>query len=102
MAHNQRTLLQLLRNHGAEIRGHCPSRMHAKWWLADSTLVVGSCNFTKASQANCERGVRLAVDERTRDDLEQEFEALFSAGQRFLEGVGVASPPSPELLRGDG
>ena len=70
--------------------------MHAKWLIVDAVLVVGSCNFTEASQAYLERGVRLRglpaaeVAEEIAD-----FEVYFDQCQQFAEGIGVPLPPSP-------
>ena len=81
---------------GCEVRAWKKGRLHAKWLIADAVLVVGSCNFTEASQANLERGVRLLglpageIAEEIAD-----FEAYFIQCTKFVEGIGVPLPPSP-------
>ena len=70
--------------------------MHAKWLIADAVLVVGSCNFTEASQTNLERGVRprgLPTEEVAEEIAD--FEAYFDQCQKFAEGIGIPLPPSP-------
>ena len=70
--------------------------MHAKWLIADDVLVVGSCNFTEASQRNLERGVRLRAlpAEEMADEVEQ-FDSYFERCTRFAEGLGYPIPPTP-------
>ena len=64
--------------------------------MADSLLSVGSCNFTEASQRSLERNVWLELGGAMREQLEEEYDTLFQEGEKFVEGVGEASPPSPE------
>ena len=86
----------MMRASGAEVHWHRAARLHAKWLLADGTLIMGSCNFTEASQRNLERNVRLELGAWTQAELEEEYNTLFQAGERFIEGLGEASPPTPE------
>ena len=96
LTRNQMLRLQELRGVGCDVRAWTRGRMHAKWLIADAVLVVGSCNFTEASQPNLERGVRLRglpaaeVAEEIAD-----FEAYFDQCQKFAEGIGIPFPPSP-------
>ena len=87
---DQLPLLQLVRASGVEIRGHRAARLHAKWLLADSTLILGSCDFTEASQQHLERGVRLELDGGLREEQEAEFDDLFRTGERFTEEVSTS------------
>ena len=61
--------------------------MHAKWLIADAVLVVGSCNFTEASQTN------LPAEEIAEEIAD--FEGYFDQCRKFTEGTGVPIPPSP-------
>ena len=64
--------------------------------MTEREVIIGSCNFTAASQGNIERNVLL-------QDLAEEvllaqrhwFEGLFDAAIPFMEGIGRAVPPSP-------
>ena len=70
--------------------------MHTKWLIADNVLVVGSCNFSEASQNNLERGVRLR--RLPAEDLADEvttFDAYFERCTRFTDGRGCPIPPTP-------
>ena len=89
-----RPRLQLMRTSGTEVHWHRAARLHAKWLMADSTLILGSCNFTEASQRNLERSVRLEFGAWMQGELEAEYDVLFHGGERFVEGVDEASPPS--------
>ena len=88
--------LQQLRACGAEVRAHKGSRLHAKVLLTEREILIGSCNFTSASQANVERGVRLQdLSEATAIAQKEWFGRLFGAAQPFTDGIGAAIPPSP-------
>ena len=91
---NQRPRLQLLRASGVEVRGHKAARLHAKWMLADGFLILGSCNFTEASQRNLERNVRLELGSAARELQEAEYDALFQQGEEIVE-----APPPPGMRR---
>ena len=95
---NQESRLQALRSVGCQVRGWCGSRLHAKWLLADSVFVVGSCNFSEASAANLERGVRLFLDPEDQRDEEGIFDLYFENEKchPFSEGIGEPCPRTPE------
>ena len=79
------------------MRAHKGSRLHAKVLMTEREIVIGSCNFTTASFANTERGVRL--QELTEAELLAEkewYEQLFEAAVPFKDGIGEVVPPSPE------
>ena len=96
LTRNQMLRLQELRSVGCDVRAWTRGRMHAKWLIADAVLVVGSCNFTEASQTNLERGVRLRglPAEEVAEEI-ADFEAYFDQCQKFAEGIGIPLPPSP-------
>ena len=96
LTRNQTLRLQELRQLGCDVRAWTKTRMHAKWLIADAVLVVGSCNFTEASQTNLERGVRLRSlpAEEIAEEI-ADFEAYFDQCTKFAEGIGVPIPPSP-------
>ena len=66
--------------------------------MLDQVLQSGHrCDFTVASLANVERGVRL--QELTEAELLAEkewYEQLFEAAVPFKDGIGEVVPPSPE------
>ena len=79
-----------------DVRAWKKGRLHAKWLIADAVLVVGSCNFTEASQANLERGVHfLGLPAREIAGEIADFDAYFTQRAKFVEGIGVPLPPSP-------
>ena len=86
----------MLRQLGCDVRASTKTRMYAKWLIADAVLVVGSCNFTEASQTNLERGVRLRglPAEEIAEEI-ADFEAYFDQCTKFAEGMAVPIPPSP-------
>ena len=93
---NQVPRLQRPRSSGCEVRGHKGSRLHAKVLMTEREIVIGSCNFTTASQANTERGVLLhELAEEVLLVQKHWFEGLFDAAAPFTEGIGAAVPPSP-------
>ena len=95
LTRNQMLRIQELRGVGCDVRAWKRGRMHAKWLIADAVLVVGSCNFTEASQTNLERGVRLRG--RQPDEIAEEiadFEAHFDKCTNFAEGIRVPIPPA--------
>ena len=64
--------------------------------LADDVLIVGSCNFTEASQRNVERGVR--ITNLPKDEVEAEaevYEALWKLAVPYAEGFGEPMPRTP-------
>ena len=96
MTNNQGPRLQQLRSRGCEVRAHKGSRLHAKVLTAEREIVIGSCDFTSASQANAERGVRLQeLSEETVLAQKEWFEKLFGAAVPFKDGIGEVVPPSP-------
>ena len=96
LTRNQTMRLQELRQLGCDVRAWTKTRMHAKWLIADAVLVVGSCNFTEASQTNLERGVRLRglPAEEIAEEI-ADVEGYFDQCTKFAEGIGVPIPPSP-------
>ena len=97
LTNNQGPRLQRLRACGCEVRMHRGSRLHAKVLLTEREVVIGSCNFTAASLANAERGVRLSqLSERELIGQKEWYDALFEAAVPFKEGIGEVVPPSPE------
>ena len=71
--------------------------MHAKWLLTESVLILGSCNFTAASQANVERGCRITgLSAEELADEQAIFDQYFEQCSPFEEGLGVPSPSTPE------
>ena len=97
LTNNQGPRLQRLRACGCEVRWHKGSRLHAKVLMTEREIVIGSCNFTTASLANAERGVRL--QELTEAELLAEkewYEQLFEAAAPYKDGIGEVVPPSPE------
>ena len=59
--------------------------------------MVGSTNFTEASQQNTERGVLIPAELEEFQRLEREwFEKVFSLAPKFLDGLGEAIPASPQ------
>ena len=97
LTNNQGPRLQRLRSCGCEVRSHRGSRLHAKVLLTEREVVIGSCNFTAASMANAERGVRLSqLSERELIGQKEWYDALFEAAVPFKEGIGEVVPPSPE------
>ena len=94
---NQLPRLQRLRGCGCEVRAHKGSRLHAKVLMTEREIVIGSCNFTTASLANAERGVRLQELSEAELLTEKEwYEQLFEAAAPFKDGIGEVVPPSPE------
>ena len=97
LTRNQTLRLQELRGVGCDVRSWRNGSLHAKWLITDAVIVVGSCNFTEASQSNLERGVRLRglpageIAEEIAD-----FEAYFTQCTNVVQGLGVPLPPSPE------
>ena len=97
LTRNQAPRLQRLRACGCEIRAHRPGRLHAKVFLSDAGSVVGSTNFTEASQQNTERGVLIPAELEEFQRIEREwFEKVFSLSPKFLDGLGEAIPASPQ------
>ena len=97
LTNDQGPRLQRLRGCGCEVRGHKGSRLHAKVLMTEREVIVGSCNFTSASQDNVERGVLVQeLAEETLLGQKDWFERLFDAAIPFTEGLGEVVPPSPE------
>ena len=97
LTNNQGPRLQRLRACGCEARAHKGSRLHAKVLMTEREIVIGSCNFTTASLANFERGVRLQQLSEQELIAEKEwYEKLFEAAAPFKDGIGEVVPPSPE------
>ena len=93
LTRNQEPRLQQLRAAGAEVRAHTAARLHTKWMLADSTLVLGSTNFTEASQGNVERSV--AIARLPREQLAAEaawYDRLFAVSAVYTSGIGARTP----------
>ncbi len=58
--------------------------------------MVGSTNFTEASQSNVERAVIVSGLHDNMLNAERKwFEDLFEAASRFTEGFGEAIPATP-------
>ena len=95
-ATNQAPALQQLRGRGCEIRSHKGQRLHAKWLMTERGILLGSTNFTSASQRNMERGVVLTGLSEAEMLAEQGwFERLFDNAAKFTAGIGEPMPPSP-------
>ena len=96
LAPNQIPCLQQLRSRGCEIHEHKGSRLHAKWLMTERGVLLGSTNFTGASQSNVERGVLLTgLTEREMRAEQGWYEQLFESGTKFTAGIGAPIPPSP-------
>ena len=96
LTYNQAPKLQRLRSSGCGVRAHQGNRQHAKVLMTEREMILGSCNFTTASQGNIERGVLLQdLAEEVLLAQKQWFEGLFDAAIPFMEGIGRAVPPSP-------
>ena len=88
--------MQQLRSKGCEIRALQGQRLHAKVLMAERGMLLGSTNFTTASQRNVERGVALyGLGEEIRLAEQSWFDHLFGRGVKFAEGMGEPTPPSP-------
>ena len=97
LTRNQAPRLQRMRACGCEIRAHRPGRLHAKVLLTDAGSVIGSTNFTEASQQNTERGVLIPASLAEFQQGEREwFEKIFSLAPKFLYGQGEALPATPQ------
>ena len=94
---NQSQCCQELVAAGCHVRGHKGPRCHAKWILGDDVLVLGSTNFSNASQLNVERGVRMrGVPPADLDHMRKQFDDMFEGAHVFESGVGLASAmPAP-------
>ena len=93
---NQAPRLQRLRGCGCEVKAHKGSRLHAKVLRTERAVVIGSCNFTAASQTNEERGVVLeGLGEQEMLSQVSWFDRLFEAAAKFTDGIGEVLPPSP-------
>ena len=96
LTNNQGPQLQRLRSRGCDVRAHRGSRLHAKLLLTERLTVVGSTNFTEASQSNVERAVIVSGLHVNMLNAERKwFEDLFEAASRFTEGYGEAIPATP-------
>ena len=76
-----------------EVAAHKKSRLHAKWLLADATLILGSTNFTEASLMNVERNV--IIQGLPAEQLAAEvswFDQLFAGGTAYTSGIGARTP----------
>ena len=88
---------QMPRGCRCEVRALKDSRLHATALMTEREVVIGSCNFTAASQGNTERGVLLhELAEETLLGQKDWFERLFEAAIPFKDGLGEVVPPSPE------
>ena len=97
LSESQGLQLERLKSCGCEARAYFERRLHAKVLMTEREIVIGSCNFTTASLANTERGVRL--QELTEAELLAEkewYEQLFEAAVPYKDGIGEVVPPSPE------
>ena len=95
-AKNQQSQLQALRACGCDVRGWSGTRMHAKWLIADGVFIVGSCNFSEASQRDLERGVRiLGLPAEDLADEVETFDGYFERCSVFAEGLGFPLPSTP-------
>ena len=93
MTRNQESRLQQIRAAGGHVRGLDTPRLHAKWMLADATLIVGSTNFTEASLSNVERAA--VVTGLSPAQLASEaswYDRLFDGEPAFTAGIGARTP----------
>ena len=68
---------------------------HAKALLTETVAVVGSCNFTVSSQANCEAGVLVSLSERGIARYAERFAKSWEAAEELDSfGYGAASSSS--------
>jgi phosphatidylserine/phosphatidylglycerophosphate/cardiolipin synthase-like enzyme len=96
---NVRPAIQQLIAHGVVVKLHRQRRLHAKWLLADKFLIVGSCNATKASQGNEERGV---VVQMSASDLIAElarFNLLFDSATAFEDAQATTPSRRPQTAQ---
>ena len=64
--------------------------------MTDREVIVGSCNYTDASQSNVERGAAARLlPEAAVIQQKEWFERLFEATGKFNDGLGEAMPPTP-------
>ena len=97
LTNNRGPRLQMPRGCRCEVRALKDSRLRASVLMTDLEVVIGSCNFTTASQSNTERGVLLhELAEETLLAQKAWFEQLFEAAIPFKDGLGEVVPPSPE------
>ena len=97
---NQSQALQRLRAAGVRVRGYHRARLHAKVMIVStgevSEVIVGSTNFTGASQANVERNVRLSsVPAATLAGEIAWYDSVFDAAVDHSEGLGTRIPATP-------
>ena len=93
---NQVPCLQRLRSRGCEIRAHQGQRLHAMVLMTERGMLLGSTNFTTASQRNMERGVVLSgLGEDAMLAEQGWFDRQFGRGAKFTDGMGEPTPPSP-------
>ena len=93
---NLRPAVQRLRVHGVAVRLFPGRRLHAKALITDTGYMVGSTNWTSASQPNEERAALLRLDEATLDHEVADFNALWAASRDY-DGRGeiVRTPSRP-------
>ena len=74
--------------------------MLAKWLITDDVVVIGSCNFSAASQLNIARGVRLRGIPREDMAREREdFDDLYARGVALEADFGAANTREVALAR---
>ena len=94
---NQQACLQRLRQCGAEIRLLGGRRQHAKVCIADRALILGSCNFTQASQHNNERNIYIPhMPDALYQSETDAFNQVFHSSAEFVGSVGVSIPATPD------
>ena len=57
--------------------------LHAKVLATEASLIVGSCNWTTASQANQEWDVQVQLNESGLAEVKRRYDKLWAAGQAF-------------------
>ena len=89
--------MQQLHQCGAQVRLYGVRRQHAKILIADRELIMGSCNFTMASQHNNERNVYFPhLLEALFQSETEAFNQVFNASSEFAGSIGVSIPATPD------
>ena len=57
--------------------------LHAKVLATEATLIVGSCNWTTASQANREWDVQIQLSENGLAEVQRRYDELWAEAQAF-------------------
>ena len=90
---NLRPAVQKLRIHGVEVKLHTESRLHAKELVTDCGSVIGSTNWTGASQRNIERGALISLTAAALHDEEARFLELWNVGRDYDGRAEITTTP---------